>query len=251
MVTLRVTALIGLALLALLSACSGGDDDDDGSISESAPTVASDESEDKPRAQDLLLTVDDLPVGWIDRGAQAEDGQDFDLNCGPAAFKNGDFSISDPLMTDAAESGVFANGDDVAVVSAAYIFESSTDAQAFMTSYQEGLNGCRAELQESLETALYEDTRDEGYQDIDVNVEVGDMSFTQFGDDSHAYRIKYGVAVPSSQFEGTWDMFVVRTHYAVARVNYIASGDPSHQSQEALIQTATDKASQAISGATQ
>ena len=175
-VRLSLLAVCVAGLLAL-AACGGGEEPDaNGSVIDSAG-VEFNADDDRALAEAIVLRLSDFPSGW--RTAEDED-EDEDDRTFRDCFERVEFSdvtVTGRAGGDGFEMGVPAAG------SVAAVFADEQQASMAHTRMSEALNEC---FVESLEDA--------SDSDFTVGeVEIGELSFPGFGDDSSAFQIQISI----------------------------------------------------------
>jgi hypothetical protein len=154
--------LVVMACGALVVGCGGGD-----SGGREAQTVI--EDEDQRLAEDALLTLSDLPSGWVASADDDEAEEVSDAEC----FADIQPDLSELTVTGHAESGSFET-DDAWVSSTASVYRSEEEAR-------EAFEGGADALRNDRIAACFGEVFAEGLaeEENDVEIEVGEVSASE------------------------------------------------------------------------
>jgi hypothetical protein len=204
----RTTTIAGLVLLT--TAVVGWGDDDDG-------RTEAEEDADEEQAEEIVLTLDDLPDGWVANPSDDDDDVDDDddqVQAELADCLGVDESVLDPDNPEA-ESPEFTSPTDQEVNAKVAFTPSADDAtEALDRIKDDAAPDC---LAQAMTTLLADNlASQEGVPaDLDIGeVTVEPLAFPDLGDDSLAHR----VTVPVTTQGVTIELYIDQVLTRVGRV---------------------------------
>lgn len=232
-----------LAAVLGLAACGGGDGDDgDEAGGEQTTTTdagadSGDEAgSDQELADSLVLVASDLPAGFAETTDDFEDDAEDD----PLGRCLGDGAEVLEDNSAKAESRDFEDETGLATSGAA-VFRSEDDArQAIEVVRSADLRQC---LRDAFVEGVEESAAEEGGEPPDVQVDVGELSFPDVGDEVVAFRAALSFTVAGQEIDFPFDVVFVRSDRSIGFYVFGNLGEPfPTEDAQAAIESALARA---------
>ena len=236
----KTLVIVGiLVLAAVASACRGA--------AGSAPTETSPEfrAAAQEAADSALLTLDDFPSGWTSAPPAADtDDSQLGLSKECSALELETF----PGQVAEAESDDFTGPDEQEVSSAISVFPTDDTAQEAVDAFNNAFDQCGKELEDAL-TRLIKEGAEAGELpsevELDLQVNVENLSFERFGDATVAYRIPVKASFIGITLEFTIDLVFMRDGRVAGGLFYFSLGEIDAEEEQQLAQAVADNLEQA------
>lgn len=228
-----------LVLATVASACRGA--------AGSAPTETSPEftAAAQEAAKSAVLTLDDFPPGWTGAPPDKSDNSNLGVSDECSALELETF----PGQVAEAESNEFTGPDEQEVSSAISVFPTDDAAQGAVDAFNDAFDQCRKELEDALTRLIKEGAEEEAQLpeevELDLQVNVENLSFERFGDATVAYRIPVKASFIGITLEFTIDLVFMREGKVAGGLFYFALGEVDTDEEAQLAETVADKLEQA------
>jgi hypothetical protein len=234
-----VTPLLVVIAAATLVACSSGEVVEDETPQDGQRNTSLTDDQAHAAAEAMLLTLEDLPLGWKQLPADTDEEPPAPELIGECADLNLDDSAAPGQMAQS-ESREFASPDeDVEAQFSGEVFENDAAAAATFATTQRFLGECRAQFEQAFMDALKtelekrqsesEDPLSEPLsfeQPLDMEVKsfgVSGVEFGGFGDESVAMRLATTFVVGDKDFATYIDLIGIRLGNLLTSFSYQTS----------------------------
>jgi len=215
-----------LVCSTVVVACADGGNEEPPSQAEQTPTATSNADLEEARAvaEQALLRLEDFPTGWVERPAEEEDDEDFELDLPPEcqSFIERENLPGTLVEVDSAE---FHGPDDEEVESGVTIFVDIAAARQAFAEVGDFIERCRQPLREAVTEYFEEKIREEGedlpFEDIELaDFNMDRLSFPAYGDESMALRMSFTIDAGFLSFDFYFDIFGMRVDRIIGSMSF-------------------------------
>jgi hypothetical protein len=234
---MRTVTLVLLPLsfaLALHAAC-GADARDEAAYHDAAQQAV----------RDAVLTLDDLPDGWTPSEIGPEALADLQLT-GNCAGLNG-LGAGFPGEVASGDTEPMTGPSNEEVVNTVSAFTDTRAAEAAVRQADGLVLRCTDQIGEALKRAIEVAARDLGVDDliIDIDASLEPGSFTKFGDETLAYRLKADISTPFAGYDVNGKILIIREGPLTGVLIYAILGGLDPGDEESLAGLLAEKLARA------
>jgi hypothetical protein len=195
-------------------------------------------------ADSAVLTLGDLPSGWVIPAEDDEDDEDIDFD---HEISEGckQFVGEDPFPGSVAraESPNMDGPDRQSVHSEAYVFAGAGEAEASLARQREAVAQCGDDLRTVFEAAFRHGLEQGGAQPDQVEVQsaVEDLGSPNVGESGMMFRVRFNFTGPAGSVELAMDFITFRHGRMVGNLSYMTVGGLRSEEEQQIAQAAAAK----------